>query len=346
VDRYFTDDEAYLAECTALLGPDKGRPTAHSKFEMDRALTERPQDLAVVDGIISATSIWHLDQWLSGWKVASAGKQPLTLAETADTSSKATQAIRTFVFDVIRSERFNSQREVDTAGSRRQLWQLIAALLAIIALIAATLLCRAYRRTVRRERERARMAAVDKLTGLGNRLDLVERTTPLCEDPRFASHLVGVLDMDRFKMVNDTWGHAVGDAVLVEFSRRLQDIIADERRRYPGTEVSVVRLGGDEFLFSLHSPQIVTPESVRAQLEEMRRVAFDVGIDTPIPVDFSIGIATAHHRATLSDLMSAADLAAYDEKSQRAAARVHDGLQSQSANAPPPSSSSASSPTR
>jgi diguanylate cyclase (GGDEF)-like protein len=96
--------------------------------------------------------------------------------------------------------------------------------------------------------ENARLAHTDVLTGLPNRRDFFAhfedylRASKQNEQPM----AVGVLDLDRFKAVNDTYGHAIGDGLLVLVANRLAD--------FAGQNVMISRLGGDEFgvLFTGH----------------------------------------------------------------------------------------------
>jgi diguanylate cyclase (GGDEF)-like protein len=90
-----------------------------------------------------------------------------------------------------------------------------------------------------------RMAYHDALTGIANRALLVERitqglrTAPSCHD---ALALLFV-DLDRFKAINDRWGHEAGDAVLVSVAQRLQSVVREAD--------TVARFGGDEFVIVL-----------------------------------------------------------------------------------------------
>jgi diguanylate cyclase (GGDEF)-like protein len=95
--------------------------------------------------------------------------------------------------------------------------------------------------TQRLSDENARLANVDDLTGLPNRrqfFSLLERTLATCRDTgdRF---VLGLMDIDGFKAINDAFGHAVGDAILIEAGRRLDGMTQEH--------VFVARLGGDEY---------------------------------------------------------------------------------------------------
>ena len=93
-----------------------------------------------------------------------------------------------------------------------------------------------------------RMAYHDALTGIANRALLVERITEgLCaaDHCRDALALLFV-DLDRFKAINDRWGHEAGDAVLVAIAQRLQSVVRETD--------TVARFGGDEFVIVLMGP--------------------------------------------------------------------------------------------
>jgi diguanylate cyclase (GGDEF)-like protein len=150
-------------------------------------------------------------------------------------------------------------------------------------------------------------ANTDQLTSLLNRRALEERLT--AELSRAVHHTLSttiiLLDVDNFKLVNDTGGHAAGDELL----RRLGQLLTEQCRQ-PDV---VGRLGGDEFLIMLPmtSPQeaMVLVGRVQAALPEL----------TPLgqgrPVTISLGIAAApRHGTTVSSLLAAADAAMYKSK--------------------------------
>ena len=91
-------------------------------------------------------------------------------------------------------------------------------------------------------------ATHDALTGLPNRVLLSERVTALLRDRRRRERGVWLLflDLDGFKLVNDHWGHEVGDALLVEVSRRLSALAPEQ--------CTVARISGDEFVIAGAGP--------------------------------------------------------------------------------------------
>jgi diguanylate cyclase (GGDEF)-like protein len=151
----------------------------------------------------------------------------------------------------------------------------------------------------------ARLRHYDPLTGLPNRrrlLDRLDEVAKQCIDgPPMA---VMFLDLDRFKAINDTMGHAAGDTLLIEVARRLGETVG------PGDLVA--RLGGDEFVllcFGHDMPAIhVLSESIRHSIEQ----PFDLA-GRPAHISVSIGIAFDDHIGSL-DLIQAADIAMYEAK--------------------------------
>ncbi len=153
------------------------------------------------------------------------------------------------------------------------------------------------------------LANVDTLTGLGNRRLLEERlSAAILRSERFA-HACAILfiDIDDFKSVNDTYGHATGDAFLVEFALRLS--------RNVRASDTVTRLSGDEFVVVLEDL-----ENERAASEAARKMAavlrepLTVGA-LNIDMSASIGLAVSpRDGASVKELLERADLAMYDAK--------------------------------
>src|SRR3546814_7171941 len=95
------------------------------------------------------------------------------------------------------------------------------------------------------EARASELAGRDPLTNLHNRRGFIERTTPLLGDRRPADAPAALLliDVDRFKAVNDAFGHEAGDIVLCKIAQRLQ--------RWESPSCAVARLGGEEFALAI-----------------------------------------------------------------------------------------------
>jgi len=153
------------------------------------------------------------------------------------------------------------------------------------------------------------LASCDPLTGLANRAAFNTAlsagiSAALARDERLA---LLILDLDRFKSINDTLGHSAGDVLLIEIGDRLRAAV-DGR----GT---VARLGGDEFAVILGGPdaQGLAREQAERILERGRQPVMLDG--QPTVVGTSIGIALfPDHAGTAEDLFIAADMALYRAK--------------------------------
>jgi diguanylate cyclase (GGDEF)-like protein len=151
-------------------------------------------------------------------------------------------------------------------------------------------------------------ATTDELTGLYNRRALEERlAAEISRSLRHQLHTsVLLLDLDRFKGINDTMGHAAGDRLLIQVAKIL-------RQQCRALDV-VGRLGGDEFLVILPmtkpSEAQVFVGRVQASLREMEKASPEFGACT-----LSMGVAESpRHGTTVSSLLAAADSALYKAK--------------------------------
>ena len=157
--------------------------------------------------------------------------------------------------------------------------------------------------------ELARISRTDQLTGLLNRRGFDEAAAPTLRSAIVAGLPAVVLmsDVDRFKSINDRFGHAFGDRVLVE--------IADVLRSFAGQHHALVgRHGGEEFAALMIG---ITHEQAAQYAEDIRRAcaARQISIDgNSTRVTISIGFTVAHEEADLSKIMRVADRALYAAK--------------------------------
>ena len=167
--------------------------------------------------------------------------------------------------------------------------------------------------TERRKSEQriAFLAHHDALTGLANRVALSQKIEDAAarERRRREPFSVMLLDLDRFKQVNDTLGHSAGDALLIEVATRLKALLRE-------TDV-LARLGGDEFaIIQSGEPDPRSAASALAsRVIELLGKPFRIE-SSEVNIGTSIGIALApEHAGTSNDLLKMADLALYRAKS-------------------------------
>jgi diguanylate cyclase (GGDEF)-like protein len=148
-------------------------------------------------------------------------------------------------------------------------------------------------------------STLDELTGLLNRRSLEPRLAEVSQQAAMTGQPVSLVagDLDHFKLVNDQWGHSVGDLVLSQ--------AADAMRRCLRTFELLYRIGGEEFLLVLPGARehdaLTIAESLRAAVEEA-----DPG---GLPVTCSFGVATSHGAdVAIEPLLKASDTALYAAK--------------------------------
>ena len=160
-------------------------------------------------------------------------------------------------------------------------------------------------------RDGLKMAVIDPLTGLYNRRYATQHMQRIIErsGESGSPYAVIMMDLDRFKSVNDTHGHGAGDRVLKEFARRLQENLR-------GIDL-IARLGGEEFLVVLPD---TGPSEVEFAAERLRnaidRLHFEIGDGKSIPITVSIGVAFGGPEdKNPNALIQQADTALYESKS-------------------------------
>jgi diguanylate cyclase (GGDEF)-like protein len=193
---------------------------------------------------------------------------------------------------------------------------MIDSLVAVAALGLALVCSTGYARAwVRHRRDHAQWAAqlraavaqahTDVLTSLPNRAALTAELDYRAHSGRGWSLVL--VDVDHFKTINDTFGHAAGDQVLTTIARRLRDGV--------GEHALVARLGGDEFAIIMSCP----PQRAVALMERLARA---VEWSQPVHglalrVSVSAGVAGFEAELTLPELMRRADVALYRAKEIR-----------------------------
>jgi diguanylate cyclase (GGDEF)-like protein len=161
----------------------------------------------------------------------------------------------------------------------------------------------------RTELELRRTAEIDSLTGVLNRGALMERMQRLIAELRHEPVPVALLifDLDRFKSINDSYGHVTGDRVLAVFGEAVKECLR-------GTDL-VGRLGGEEFAAVLPGLETATASAVaeRVRREFARRRPSHEGMTVLATVSIGVASLPARH-ADVDRLISLADQALYDAK--------------------------------
>ena len=160
--------------------------------------------------------------------------------------------------------------------------------------------------------EARRLSITDGLTGVWNRRYLqMQFRQVLATSMRFGrSFSVLMLDLDRFKDVNDTYGHQRGDAILIEFAHRVSAILREVD--------TFARYGGEEFICLLSETDVTGAVTTAEKIHDVIRAEPFAGVaEEPIRITTSIGVASyPDHGNNYQDLVEAADRALYQAKQE------------------------------
>ena len=204
------------------------------------------------------------------------------------------------------------------AHDTRRLYLVLAGGLALLYLALFRIVVSASRRLRRQSNENAYLALHDPLTGLPNRTLFHDRAAQAIRTARREADRVGlmILDLDRFKEINDTLGHHNGDVLLKDIGGRLRSALRESD--------TVARLGGDEF--GVLVPRLDDPETARHVAEKLRAalrgplslegVTLDIGA--------SLGIALfPDHGIDVESLLQRADVAMYVAKEDHSGSEIY-----------------------
>ena len=193
----------------------------------------------------------------------------------------------------------NSTGEI-TSWAKHNMIRLIGFAVAISFLLSFIAILQAYRLA-------NRASLHDALTHLPNRRFAMS----ILEQLQQGSFSIISIDLNRFKIINDTYGHAVGDAFLIEVAKRILSTLRSSD--------TIARLGGDEFLIIL--PRVTERDSINKVINKLEKHVCELPFryqDTTLDVCMSMGVARYPQDAsTLSDLLHFADEAMYLNKQQK-----------------------------
>ncbi|WP_172970243.1 bifunctional diguanylate cyclase/phosphodiesterase [Erythrobacter sp. THAF29] len=300
----------------------------------DVSAAQRHMGLAFRDQDLSETSPYFRDFHETAYQVYSrTGEYRLAAEHMAafnridsqarDLSAQANNALLGARFDAenreLRISKLSAEKEANEARLATAQNQNYLLSTGIALVIFAFLIALAILRTVNRNRAAIKAANEkltyvtqhDGLTGLFARdhfRHLLDREAKGCMEDGKRGVLM-LIDLDRFKQVNDVYGHAVGDALLVEVAKRF--------REAAGERAVIGRLGGDEFgLFIPHPSNLEEAGVIAGAIIEKVSAPYDIE-DKDVTVGASIGMAEiGRDGSSTSVLMTNADLALYEAKNR------------------------------
>ena len=156
----------------------------------------------------------------------------------------------------------------------------------------------------------AHQATHDALTSLPNRrkFETLLENILKNKDPETRNcHVVGYIDLDQFKLINDTVGHAAGDQLLIKLAADLQSFALDN--------IEIARLGGDEFGFISSAKNTCDAKEIAEKFQDFFHTYFYRTNDNTFSIRASIGLTLIKsYHATINDVLSEVDIACYTAK--------------------------------
>jgi diguanylate cyclase (GGDEF)-like protein/PAS domain S-box-containing protein len=287
---------------------------ADEKERLRVTLASISEGVVTTDADIRVTFLNPVAEELTGWTAGDAVGRPL--AEVFAISDERTGASaenpvgaclqrlsRTDEANAVLSRRNGERRDVrhSAAPVRAPSGEVVGAVLVFQDVTASRVL----------QRELAHSATHDALTGLPNRVAFERRLEEAVEQARKdrSEHSLCFIDLDRFKLVNDSAGHAAGDALLKE--------VASAIRRGCRARDVAARIGGDEFAVILMDCAAASAAAIGTKI--VRAIA-DLDFKwqgIPHPIGASVGLTAVDERVTsIAVLMGEADAACYDAKNR------------------------------
>ncbi len=287
----------------------------HARFDLKpSAILINPVDIRLAFAKGRAVALQHeLDARLAAWKVDETSNYHRLLGRWLSPQGEKPEFPRWFVplmfmvttllvamwLTILLSRRRVRQQTRQIEARKHQLEQELAARR------------RAEEQLCENERRLKHLAHHDSLTGLPNRLLFEDRLRHALAQAQRRDRKMALMfiDLDRFKNINDTLGHEVGDRILVEVGRRLRVAVRESD--------TVARLGGDEFLILLDEIDHLNTVTVMSKriLEELGQVV-EIGTHQLV-VTGSVGISLFPDDAmTAEDLLKCADVAMYHAKEE------------------------------
>ncbi len=323
VNGYLAQSFESVREEGGWLGPDDERPLDDGYMENRAVALYFPGVLDSVNRVLATSLLVTEDRWIRSLSSDPTREPPLPLHEVVAAEAAVANELQTIVDAPLRTF---VQDRTDEARSQRWRAGVLMIVAAVALLSAAIAAIRSVLLLVESARQLARAARTDPLTGLGNRKMLEITTARYLDSPDFEHHVIVTLDMDNFKLINDSYGHGFGDHLLVVTAEGLATLAEGDL----AAESTAVRLGGDEFFVSFHDSATIDTDRVRAELDRLRERLVSADDGSLVRPSFSYGLVVADGPRDLTTLMRLSDLAAYEEKAQRRSGEAVDAMTSAS----------------
>jgi len=282
------------------------------KPELQTALVEYGIALERAGDLPGALQAYHRERKISNELFERRRQQAmLDLQQKYETDKKQRQ------IELLRSENLIKSTEIDNRRLQQRVWWLLVAVFALTATVVGLLYRKVRHANAQlheKNRELKQQSVRDPLTGLYNRRHFLEYMRALPAAGQLSGGALFLLDVDHFKNINDTYGHAAGDAVLTTIAARLCEILRE-------TDM-IVRWGGEEFLAYLP-----TAPTGKSDLDEVaERILAGIGATVvehggaALSVNVSIGyapfpLAVGQQQLAWERVVNLVDMALYLAKS-------------------------------
>ncbi len=290
------------------LGPDQDHPLVDGVIDTDLASAHEQKTLDDLNSILAESQLWDQDQWIRQWPSDEAA--PI---ESADDLLSVERSVVSQMREVSDARLADFVAETQSLRAHHRRVGLVIRVAIIGTIMAALLLAtKTVQVALSRFRDLRVLSKTDPLTGVGNRKVLETLAVEMQQlGPRSHSAVVST-DMDRFKLVNDSYGHSFGDRLLQLVATGLAELQPKHVDR-----TTVIRLGGDEFMLAIQSDTPIDLAELDEALNRLRTSLLSSSDGTLVEASFSYGTATAVGPCELSDLLHSSDLAAYQDKARR-----------------------------
>jgi diguanylate cyclase (GGDEF)-like protein/PAS domain S-box-containing protein len=316
--RYFNDEQGNVAGIEGIIRDITSRKLTEQALEFEREKAQVTLK-SIADGVITTDVYGHIEYMnpmastITGWQLAAAKGleiktvyHPVSDSDVLQVLNPVTECLRTgesVMFANIRLLSRQDGKEFAIRDSASPIRNREAEIIGVVLIIHDVTHIRDM------SQQLAFQASHDAHTGLLNRRAFEQRVLRALEDSHKhgVKHVLCYMDLDQFKIINDTCGHIAGDMMLVQIAHTMQSFVRDGD--------TIARLGGDEFGLLLENCPlergVEIAEEVRESIASFRFVwqekMFEIGI--------SIGMVTLEqHSGDLTEVLSKADSACFIAK--------------------------------